>query len=80
MIDDEKTKTTVPTTDPVDKASELTSQERAAKITYKLAKGKKMTTGEIAKELGVTWHGASKMMNTISRTIPIYRSGQNWTM
>ena len=50
---------------------DYTPQEKAASVTWKIASGQEFTTREVAVSFGITWHGANRMLNTISRVIPI---------
>lgn len=52
-------------------SSEYTPQEKAADIAWRLASGDEVTTNEVAEYYGVTYHGARRMLNVISRVIPI---------
>lgn len=62
----------------VSSSIEYTAQERAAMVTLKMALGEEATTAEIAEQFGMTWHGADKMMNRISRVIPLMKDGSRW--
>jgi len=53
--------------------NDFTSQERAALIAWHLAHGEAMRTTDIAELAEITWDGASKLMNRLSRVLPIYR-------
>jgi hypothetical protein len=57
---------------------DYTPQERAALITFRLLAGDELTTMQIAERVGVSWHGASAMMERISRVVPVYREGCHW--
>jgi len=50
---------------------ELTAQERAALVTWLLAGGAQMTTGDVATVTGLTPRGARTMLERLSRVIPI---------
>ena len=50
---------------------DYTPQEKAADLTWKISSGHEFSTREVAEHFGMTWHGAYRMLNTISRVIPI---------
>jgi len=50
---------------------DFTAQEKASSIAWKIAAGQGFTTRQVADEFNITWHGANRMLNTISRVIPI---------
>lgn len=50
---------------------DFTSQEKAASVTWKIASGQEFTVREVADNFGISRQGAHKMLNTISRVIPI---------
>ena len=50
---------------------DYTPQEKAASVTWKIATGQAFTVREVADDFGITWQGAQRMLNTISRVIPI---------
>lgn len=52
---------------------ESTPTERAAYITYMLARGKALTAAEVARRTNITERGAQKMMARLSRTLPLYQ-------
>jgi len=52
--------------------TELTAQERAAIITWKLAFGAQLTTREIAEMMGLTHCGAWRLMMRLSRVLAIF--------
>lgn len=58
--------------------SDYTAQERAALITFQILEGQKMTTSEIAAHVGVTWLGAYRMMEKISRVVPVVQEDAVW--
>lgn len=53
--------------------SESTTTERAAEITYMVMQGDEFTTLDIARRYSMTWAGADRMLNKISRRVPIYK-------
>ena len=55
----------------------LTSQERAALALWLLIQVP-MSTREIAERCGMQMAGAWKMLNVISRVVPLYRDGGKW--
>ena len=63
-----------------ERITEFVAQERAAIVVYEIAaNGTEMTTAEIARRVGVTHDGALKIMNRISRVVPIYPRNGVWT-
>lgn len=50
---------------------EFVATERAAYIVYLLMTGKTLTTAEIATELGTTYNGAWRLMQKVSRRVPV---------
>ncbi len=56
----------------------LTSQERAGIVATLLQDGARLTTGEVAARCGMTWRGAWKMLNTLSRSMPILCDSGLW--
>lgn len=56
----------------------LTSQERAGVVTALLKGGAVLTTGEVAARCGMTRNGAWRMLNTLSRTLPIACDSGLW--
>jgi hypothetical protein len=57
---------------------EYTPQERAAIITHKIDRGAALTTAEIAAYTGITVCGAWRMMDRISRVVPIVQDEGRW--
>lgn len=55
-----------------------TPQERAALITFQIVNGQELTTMQVATRCGVTWGGAYRMMERISRVVPVYQEGGVW--
>ena len=55
----------------VDDNSEYTPQEKAASVVWRLAQGQPITTRQVADEFSITIQGAYRLMNTVSRVIPI---------
>lgn len=53
---------------------EWTAHQRSAKATFWLQSGNLLTTAEIARLTGMSWHGAEYMMNMISRVLPILQN------
>jgi len=53
--------------------SDYSAQEKAALIAWHLAHGEGMTTNEVAEITGLTWGGAWRLMDRLSRVLPIYR-------
>ncbi len=56
----------------------LTSQERAGIVATLLQDGARLTTAEVASRCGMTWRGAWKMLNTLSRSMPILCDSGLW--
>jgi DNA-binding IclR family transcriptional regulator len=54
-----------------DFASDLVAQERAARVTWALAEGARMTTREVAECTGLHLRSAYHMMNKLARVLPI---------
>lgn len=54
---------------------EMTPQERAAKVAYNIAISRKpITTSEVANMVGISYHGARRLMHNISGAgIPVYQ-------
>lgn len=50
---------------------ELTAQERAAKIAWRLALGERLTTRDVILLTGLSYSGAWYLMMRISRVIPV---------
>lgn len=50
---------------------EVTSQQKAAEVSWLLANGETLTTTQVAERYQMTWSGAYKLMTTISQQIPI---------
>jgi len=50
-----------------------TPQERAAVIAWWLARGRRLTTGEVAAIAGVSERRAQQLLNELSRVLPIVR-------
>lgn len=53
-------------------------QTRAAAISLLLLAGKRMTTAEIAHELGMSYHGARRLMINLSQVLPITQIDGRW--
>ena len=60
------------------KGKELTAQERAAMVTYDIIMGRQLTTLEIARRIGITNMGAWKLMQRVSRVVPVYQDEGRW--
>ena len=59
--------------------NEYTTTERVALIVWWLcAKGKTMTTEEIAGRLDISYDGTRRMLNRISRVIPLHQVEGQW--
>lgn len=50
---------------------ELVAQERAALVAWWFARGAQLTTRQAADRLGVSWLGAWRMLQKLSRVLPI---------
>ena len=50
---------------------DYSAQEKASSIAWRIANGQEFTVREVAEDFGITWQGAYRMLNTISRVIPI---------
>lgn len=62
----------------IDTDTDYTPQERAALAIYEILEGRELTTAEIAERTGIQWHGAHKMMNNVSRVVPITQRNGVW--
>lgn len=51
--------------------SDYTPQEKAASVVWRLAHGEGVTVREVADNFSVTWHGAHRILCTVSRVVPI---------
>ena len=51
--------------------ADFTPQERAAKLTFDLVNGGAKTSRQVAEDLGMTVHGARRLLSTVSRVVPI---------
>lgn len=51
-----------------------TITERAALIAWHLAHGESMQTRDVAEMTGLTFSGAWRLMDRLSRTLPIYQT------
>lgn len=56
----------------MDPAAELCAQERAALVTAALLEKRRMTWGQLMEVTGITYFGVWKLLNKISRVLPIY--------
>ena len=62
-------------------SEDYSAQEKAALIAWHLAHGEGMTTGEVASLTGLTQSGAWRLMDRLSRVLPIYRDdGGMWSV
>jgi len=61
---------------------ELTPTERAGRAVYLLheARARGMTANEIASRLGMTPNGARRLMNRLSRSVPVATIDQRWAI
>jgi len=57
---------------------DLTPQERAALIAWRLARGEELTTRDVADCTGLTVRRARMLLNEISRVVPIHRVIGYW--
>jgi hypothetical protein len=57
--------------------ADLTAQERAALVAWRLATGGQMTTQEIAERTGLSMRGARWLMDRLSRVVPIRQNEEN---
>jgi len=53
------------------RSPDFTPQEKASSLTWRIASGQEFTVREVADNFGMTWHGANRLLGTISRVIPI---------
>ena len=51
--------------------TDFTPQERAAKLTFDLVNGGAKTSRQVAEDLGITVHGARRLLCNVSRVVPI---------
>ena len=51
----------------------MVSRERAAKIDFMFAEGHALTTSQVADLVGLTYDGARKLLQVVTRVIPIYQ-------
>ena len=58
--------------------SELTPQERAVIVTWALAKGRRLTTRQVADMTGLGMSAARELLGRISRVAPICQTGWLW--
>ena len=56
--------------------SDLTGQQKAAKLTWLLAQGGEYSTVEIAHMYSYTWAGAYKLMERLANVLPIVKDRQ----
>lgn len=57
---------------------DMSPTERAALLVYELASGRTMTARQISERYNITTRGAYKLVNRISRTVPIYEESGVW--
>ncbi len=55
-----------------------TPTERIGLVAYLLAQGHTTTTRQLATDLGLTEHGARKMLEKLSRVLPLVNDGGIW--
>ena len=55
-----------------------TVTERVAEITWRLSQGERLTVIQVAREYGMTWDGAYKLLTRMSRKVPIYSDKGEW--
>lgn len=61
----------------------LSAQQKAAKMTYLFMTGGEYTTAQVSDILGMSYGGASRLLENISYSIPIYCEGEadgRWRM
>lgn len=54
------------------------AQEKAAIITWQLARGQAISSGEIQRRFNITPQGVNYIMDNLSRVTPIYQDGATW--
>ena len=54
--------------------------ERAGVVVWLLSRGHRFTTLEIARITGLTYSGAYKLMDRLSRRVPLYLEHACWRM
>ncbi|MCS7260606.1 MAG: hypothetical protein NZ765_07480 [Anaerolineae bacterium] len=59
---------------------ECTPSERAARLAYLLALGRRMTTAEVAEALGCSERQARKLLNGLSRVLPLTCIKGHWQL
>lgn len=59
---------------------EMVTTERAGVVVWLLSRGYKFTTLEVAKIVGLTPGGAWRLMERLSRRVPIYQEHARWRM
>ena len=52
-------------------SDDYSAQEKASSIAWRISNGQQFTVREVAEDFGISWQGAYRMLNTISRVIPI---------
>ena len=63
----------------MDDCTELTPQERAARVVFWLcAKHEALTTKEIAVRIGISPRGTCKLLSRLSRVVPIHKYENRW--
>ena len=63
-----------------DQHNELNAHEKAVIAFDALVKSDGLTTGEIAGLTGISWQGADKMMDSISRVLPVTKHDSRWKL
>lgn len=58
--------------------ADLSPTERAAALAYEFAHGRAYTARRISERYGISTRGAYKLVNRISRAIPLYEDGGVW--
>ena len=59
-------------------AEDLIPTERVAIIVFALALGGTVTTAHVARETGITISGAWRMLNKLSRVLPLTEEDGRW--
>lgn len=60
--------------------TQLTSQERAAKVAWFLARGIHLTNGQVQDWTGLSRSGASRLMVKLARVLPIVKCEGTWSV
>ena len=56
----------------------LTVRERVWQVVWWLARGERLTPGEIHRQIQLAPRGARKLMMRMSLVLPIYKKGGKW--